>query len=40
MGDIMPSDILKVLLQMILQGLDYLNSECRVIRTGLSIHPS
>lgn len=37
---IMPFDILTVLLQMILQCLDYLHSECRIIHTGASIHPS
>ena len=33
---VIPSALLKVLLQMILQGLDYLHSECHIIHTGLS----
>lgn len=35
-GDTIPSDVLKIMLQMILHGLDYLHSECHVIHTGLS----
>lgn len=35
-GDVIPSDVLKILLQMILHGLDYLHSECRVVHTGMS----
>ena len=31
---VIPSDVLKVILQMILQGLDYLHTECQVIHTG------
>ncbi|POR31911.1 Uncharacterized protein TPAR_07878 [Tolypocladium paradoxum] len=34
--DVIPSDILKIMLQMTLQGLDYLHSECHVIHTGWS----
>ncbi|PYI03624.1 kinase-like protein [Aspergillus sclerotiicarbonarius CBS 121057] len=34
-GDVIPSDVLKILLQMILHGLDYLHSECQVIHTDL-----
>ncbi|KAE8352712.1 kinase-like protein [Aspergillus coremiiformis] len=34
-GDVIPPSILKILLQMILQGLDYLHSECRIIHTDL-----
>lgn len=33
-NDVIPADILKILLQMILRGLDYLHSECHVIHTG------
>jgi serine/threonine-protein kinase SRPK3 len=36
-GDVIPSDLLKILLQMVLHGLDYLHSECHVIHTGLSL---
>jgi serine/threonine-protein kinase SRPK3 len=32
---VIPSDILKIMLQMILHGLDYIHSECRIIHTGL-----
>ncbi|KAJ5469927.1 hypothetical protein N7530_007284 [Penicillium desertorum] len=34
-GDVIPSDVLKILLQMMLHGLDYLHSECHVIHTDL-----
>ncbi|KAJ5415840.1 hypothetical protein N7465_004535 [Penicillium sp. CMV-2018d] len=34
-GDVVPSDVLKILLQMMLHGLDYLHSECHVIHTDL-----
>ncbi|KAJ5585433.1 uncharacterized protein N7459_005233 [Penicillium hispanicum] len=34
-GDVIPSDVLKILLQMVLHGLDYLHSECHVIHTDL-----
>ncbi|KAJ5561485.1 hypothetical protein N7461_000246 [Penicillium sp. DV-2018c] len=34
-GDVIPSDVLKILLQMVLHGLDYLHSECHVIYTDL-----
>lgn len=33
-GNVIPPDILKILLQMILEALDYLHSECHVIHTG------
>lgn len=33
-GNVIPPDILKILLQMVLEGLDYLHSECHVIHTG------
>lgn len=33
-GNVIPPDILKILLQMILEGLDYLHSECHVIHTS------
>lgn len=36
-GDVIPADILKIQLQMLLQGLDYLHSECKVIHTGVII---
>lgn len=39
-GDVIPSDVLKILLQMILHGLDYLHSECHVVHTGLSLIPT
>ncbi|PKY06200.1 kinase-like protein [Aspergillus campestris IBT 28561] len=34
-GDTIPSDVLRIMLQMILHGLDYLHSECHVIHTDL-----
>ncbi|KAB8253526.1 kinase-like domain-containing protein [Aspergillus pseudonomiae] len=34
-GDVIPSSILKVIVQMILQALDYLRSECHIIDTDL-----
>lgn len=34
-GDVIPLDILNVIVQMILHGLDYLHSECQVIHTGM-----
>ncbi|GES61291.1 kinase-like protein [Aspergillus terreus] len=34
-NDVIPADIFKILLQMILQELDYLHSECHVIHTDL-----
>ncbi|KAH8651739.1 kinase-like domain-containing protein [Ilyonectria robusta] len=36
-GGVIPPDILKILVQMILHALDYLHSECRVIHTDPSI---
>ena len=35
---VIPSAFLKIMIQMILQGLDYLHSECRVIHTGIINH--
>jgi hypothetical protein len=35
-GGVIPPAILKMQIQMILQGLDYLHSECKVIYTGKS----
>ncbi|PWY94164.1 kinase-like protein [Aspergillus sclerotioniger CBS 115572] len=35
MGNVIPSGLLKMLLQMILHGLGYLHSECQVIHTDL-----
>lgn len=32
---VIPPDTLKVLVQMILHGLDYLHSECRIIHAGM-----
>ncbi|KAG5296714.1 protein kinase [Histoplasma ohiense] len=34
-GGIIPSDILKLILQMTLHGLDYIHSECRIIHADL-----
>ncbi|KAE8316139.1 kinase-like domain-containing protein [Aspergillus transmontanensis] len=34
-GDVIPSSVLKIILQMILHGLDYLHSECHIIHTDL-----
>ncbi|PPJ49763.1 hypothetical protein CBER1_02853 [Cercospora berteroae] len=33
--NVIPPDILKILLQMVLEGLDYIHSECHVIHTDL-----
>ncbi len=33
-NDRIPSDILKPFLEMVLTGLDYLHSKCRIIHTG------
>ena len=33
-GDVIPPEVLKVIVQMILHGLDYLHSECQIIHTG------
>lgn len=35
-GGVIPSGLLKIILQMILHGLDYLHSECHIIHTGFS----
>ena len=35
MGGVIPPDILKILMQMILHALDYLHSECQIIHTGM-----
>lgn len=37
-GNVIPPNVLKILLQMILEGLDYLHSECHVIHTGIEHH--
>ncbi|KIW15666.1 hypothetical protein PV08_05715 [Exophiala spinifera] len=34
-GDVLPMEMVKIILQMALQGLDYLHSECHVIHTDL-----
>ncbi len=34
-GGVIPSEILRTIVQMILAGLDYLHTECQVIHTGL-----
>ncbi|KAG5305374.1 protein kinase [Histoplasma capsulatum G186AR] len=34
-NDVIPSDILKLIAQMVLQGLEYLHSECHIIHTDL-----
>ncbi|KZF20743.1 kinase-like protein [Xylona heveae TC161] len=34
-GDVIPPELLKIMLQMILQGLSYLQSECHIIHTDL-----
>lgn len=33
-GDVVPPNILKILMQMILHAVDYLHSECQIIHTG------
>ena len=33
-GNIIPSGILKIMVQMLLHGLDYLHTECHIIHTG------
>lgn len=35
-GDSIPSQLLKVYVDFILQGLEYLHSDCKIIHTGLS----
>lgn len=37
-GDTIPSSLLQVMLQMMLQGLDYLHSECQIVHTGMFSH--
>lgn len=38
-GSVIPPNVLKPILQMILTGLDYLHTECRVVHGGgLQIH--
>jgi serine/threonine-protein kinase SRPK3 len=39
-GKPMPVDVLKVMVQMMLQGLDFLHSECHIIHTGENPPPS
>ena len=34
-NDVIPSNMLKIITQMVLHGLNYLHSECRVIHTGV-----
>lgn len=34
-NDVLPSNMLEIIIQMVLHGLDYLHSECRVIHTGV-----
>jgi serine/threonine protein kinase len=34
-GEVIPSEILKIIVQMVLHGLDYLHSECHVIHAGI-----
>lgn len=33
-GNIIPSGILKIMVQMLLHGLDYLHTECHIVHTG------
>lgn len=33
--DIIPAGVLKIMVQMILEGLDYLHSECQIIHAGM-----
>lgn len=33
-GDVIPVELVKIILQMTLHGLDYLHSECGVVHTG------
>ena len=37
-GDVIPPQLLKVYVEFMLQGLEYLHSDCQVIHTGLSLH--
>jgi len=39
-GDRIPPQLLKVYVDFILQGLDYLHSECQIIHTGLFLRHS
>ena len=36
-GETIPSNLLKIMVQMLLQGLDYLHTECHIVHTGNSI---
>lgn len=36
-GHVIPSEILKIMVRMILEGLDYLHAECRVVHTGIHV---
>ncbi|OAX78444.1 CMGC/SRPK protein kinase [Emergomyces africanus] len=38
-GGVIPSDILKIMLQMILPGLDYIHFECHIIHTETDLKP-
>lgn len=33
-GNVIPSGILKIMVQMLLHGLDYLHTECHIVHTG------
>ena len=33
-GNIIPSKILKIMVQMLLHGLDYLHTECHIVHAG------
>lgn len=33
-GNIIPSEILKIMVEMLLHGLDYLHTECHIVHTG------
>ena len=37
-GGVIPSNILKIMLRMILHGLDYIHSECHIIHAGLPFY--
>ena len=39
-GDSIPPQLLKVYVEFLLQGLDYLHSECQIIHTGLFLSHS
>ena len=33
-GNTIPSEILKIMVEMLLHGLDYLHTECHIVHTG------